>query len=94
MLFWTCYVGGTFGPIVGSLLMSRLARPLDDFWFLLSWLLWLFGTGLLIACGWSVRTILWAGAREIRRPAWLYRTFGWVALAESLVWAWTCVRAI
>lgn len=94
MLFWTCYIGGTLGPISGSFLISRLRQPLDDVWFLASWLLWLFGTGLLIACVWSVRAILCVGARDSQRPTWLYRAFGWLALAESLVWAWTCVRVI
>ena len=94
-LFWTCYAGGTFGPIMGIFLMSRFRfSPLGDTSFLLSWLLWLVGAGLLIACVWSVRTILWVGTRDGRRPAWLYRTFGWVALVEAVVLAWTCMRVI
>src|ERR1700719_2459148 len=91
MLFWTYYA---FGPFLGIFLMSRVHRPpLDDTSLLLSWLLWLVWAGLLIACVWSVRTILW-GTQGSQRPTWLYRTFGWLALAEALVWAWTCMRFI
>jgi len=94
MLFWTYYASGTFGPFLGILVMTRFRHPpLDDTSLLLSWLLWLVGVGLLIACVWSVRTILW-GTRNTQHPAWLYRTFGRLALAEAVVWAWTCVRVI
>jgi hypothetical protein len=91
-LFWTLYTLSTLGPILGAFLLS-LFRPHDDGAFLLSWLLWFFGAGLLIACVWSVRTILLNRANS-RRPAWLYRTFGWLALVESLIWAYTVVRVI
>jgi hypothetical protein len=94
MLFWTCYLGGTLGPVLGSYLMGVGRQPLDDRLFLLSWLLWLDGAVLLIACVWSVRAILLRHDRNSREPAWLYRTFGWIALLEVLLWGYTVVRAI
>jgi hypothetical protein len=92
MLFWMLYLLGTLGPISGTFLLSRF-RPHDDGAFLLSWLFWLFGAGLLIACVWLVRAILLNGTNS-RRPVWLYRAFGWLALAESLLWAYTIVRFV
>ena len=94
MLFWACYLGGTLGPILGTFLISLGRRPHDDRAFLLSWGLWLFGTVLLITCVWSVRAILLGGAAKSKRPAWLYRAFGWLALVELLLWGYTVVRAI
>src|ERR1700747_1655392 len=94
ILFWTCYAVGTFGPISVNFLLNQFRRPFDDGAFLLSWLAWLFGTGLLIACVWSVRAVLLCGSSNSQRPAWLYRAFGWLALAELLSWAYTCVRVI
>jgi hypothetical protein len=94
MLFWACYLGGTLGPILGTFLISLGRRPLDDRAFLLSWLLWLSGAVLLIPCVWSVRAILFGGAAKSKRPAWLYRAFGWLALVELLLWGYTVVRAI
>jgi len=94
VLFWVCYLGGTLGPILGTFLISRSRRPLDDRAFLLSWVLWLFGAVVLIACVWSVRTILLGGAAKSQRPVWLYRAFGWLAIVELLLWVYTVVRAI
>ena len=99
MLFWACYLGGTLIPIVGTFLISLGHRslgdrPLDDSAFLLSWLFWLFGAVLLIPSAWSVRAILLGGASKSRRPLWLYRSAGWLALVEMFLWGYTVVRAI
>jgi len=94
MLFWACYLSGTLGPIVGTFLISFDRRPHDDSAFLLSWILWFSGAVLLIACAWSVRAILLGGAAKSRRPLWLYRSVGWLALLEVLLWGYTVVRAI
>ena len=95
MLFWTCYVAGTFVPITGSLLIT-FSRPrlIDAVGFTRSWFLWVFGTGLLIAAAWSVRKILWSRVQEGQRPTWLYRTIGWFAVVQSFVWALTWLRMI
>src|SRR5262245_14975448 len=92
LLFWTLYVLGTFGPVTGILLLSR-RHIINDRAFLLSWLLWWVVAGLLIACGWSVRAVLFRAANS-RHPVWLYRSFGWLALLESLVWAYTVLRVV
>jgi len=89
--FWTTYALGTFGPIAGNLLFS--GRHIDDRIFLLSWLLWLTGAGLLIACVWSVRSIFFRPT-NIRRPSWIYRAVSWLALLEFLVWVCTVLRVI
>jgi hypothetical protein len=95
MLFWTCYVAGTFAPITGALLIDfSRSRLIDDVGFTWSWFLWVFGTGLLIAAAWSVRKILWFRAQEGQRPAWLYRTIGWFAVVQSFIWALTWLRVI
>jgi hypothetical protein len=94
ILFWTCYLGGTLIPIVGTFLISFGPRPHDDSAFLLSWMLWFFGAVLLFASAWSVRAILLGGASQSRRPLWLYRSVGWLALVEMLLWGYTVVRAI
>jgi|SRR5882724_1611214 len=93
VLFWTCYAIGTLGPFLGTFLMTLGRRPYSDGKFLLSWLLWLLGAGLLIACVWSVRTILLGGAANTRRPFWLYRFVGWLAFIELLVWVFAVVRS-
>jgi hypothetical protein len=94
MLFWACYLGGTLVPILGTFLM-RSGRPFhDDSAFLLSWTLWFSGAVLLIASAWSVRAILLGGASKSRQPVWLYRSVGWLALVEALLWGYTVVRAI
>jgi hypothetical protein len=79
---------------MGTFLISFHRRPLDDVAFLLSWLFWVFGAFLLIACIWSVRAILLGGAANSQRPVWLYRAFGWLALTELFVWVYTLVRSI
>lgn len=95
LLFWTCYVAGTFIPITGSLLIaSSRAGLIDDVGFTWSWFLWVLGTGLLIAAAWSVRRILWSRSQEAQRPAWVYRTIGWFAVVQSFVWALTWLRVI
>ena len=94
ILFWACYLGGTLGPMLGTFLIGLGRRPIDDGVFLLSWLLWLSGAVLLIACAWSVRAILLGGLARSRRPVWLYRALGWLALLEFLLWGYTVVRAI
>jgi hypothetical protein len=94
MLFWACYLGGTLAPILGTSLIGSGRRSHDDSAFLLSWTLWLSGTVLLIAASWSVRTTLLGGAARSRRPLWLYRSVGWLALVELLLWGYTVGRAI
>lgn len=94
ILFWACYLGGTLGPILGTFLIGLIRRPIDDRAFLLSWLLWLSGAILLIACVWSVWPILLGRFAMSRRPVWLYRAFGWLALLEFLLWGYTVVRSI
>jgi hypothetical protein len=94
MLFWACYLGGTLGPILGTFLISLGRRPHDDSAFLLSWILWFSGAVLLIASAWSVRAILLGGAAKSRRPLWLYRSVGWLALVEAFLWGFTVFRAI
>ena len=94
MLFWACYLGGTLGPFLGTFLISLGRRPHDDSAFLLSWILWFSGAVLLIASAWSVRTILFGGAAKSRRPLWLYRSVGWLALVEAFLWGFTVFRAI
>src|ERR1700741_3297821 len=84
-LFWACYLSGTFGPFLGNFLISLGRRPYSDGTFLLSWLLCVLGAGLLVACVWSVRTILLGGDTNIQRPVLLYRLVGWLALIE-LFW--------
>jgi hypothetical protein len=69
-------------------------ESIEDLGFTWSWFLWVFGTGLLIATGWSVRNILWFGAQESQRPACLYRTTGWLAAVQSFFWALACLRVI
>jgi len=87
VLFWTVYT-------LGTLLLSR-HHVVGDRSFLFSWLLWLIGAGALIACVWSVRSILF-GSGKARGPVWVYRFVAWLALLESLLWAYqvtstTCV---
>ena len=94
VLFWTYFAIGTLGPILGNLLTSLSRRPYSDAEFLLSWLLWLVGAGLLIACVWSVRTVLLGVPANAQRPVWLYRSVGWLALIEALVWIYTIARVI
>jgi len=94
MLFWACYLGGTLGPVLGIFLISLGRRPFDDRAFLLSWMLWFSGAVLLIASAWSVRRILLGGAANSRRPLWLYRSVGWLALLEAFLWGYTVIRAI
>jgi hypothetical protein len=94
MLFWACYLGGTLGPILGTFLISLGRRPHDDRAFLLLWMLWFSAVVLLIASVWSVRAILLGGAAKSRRHLWLYRSVGWLAILEVLVWGYTVVRAI
>ena len=94
MLFWAYYLGGTLGPILGTFLVSLGRRPLDERAFLLSWALWFSGGVLLFASAWSVRAILLGGAAKSRRPLWLYRSVGWLALVEAFLWAYTVVRAL
>jgi hypothetical protein len=94
MLFWVCYLGGTLGPVLGTFLVGLRRRPHDDGTFLLSWLLWLSGAVLLIACAWSVRAVLLGGAEKSQRPVWLYRAFGWLAIVELSLWLYTVVRVI
>jgi hypothetical protein len=93
-MFWAGYLGGTLGPILGTFLISLGRRPHDDRAFLLSWTLWLSGTVLLIASVWSVRTILLGGAAKSQRPVWLYRSAGWLALLELLLWGYTVISLI
>src|SRR5437660_12649908 len=93
-LFWACYLGGTLGPFLCNFLISIGRRPYSDGTFLLSWLLWLLGAGLLVPFVWSVRTILLGGATNIQRPVLLYRLVGWLALIELLVWVYTFVPAV
>lgn len=83
---------GTFGPIFGPFVLSR-RKSHDDSAFLLSWLLWLVGSGLLIRCVWSARKAL-LGRANVSGSVWLYRDFGWLALLESIIWAYTAVRFI
>jgi hypothetical protein len=94
ILFWACFVGGTVGPILGSFLTSFARRPLNDQAFLLLWLLWLSGTILLISCAWSVRAILLGRTAKSHQPTWLYRLFGWLAVAELVLWGYTVVRTV
>jgi len=94
MVFWACYLGGTLIPIAGNFLISFGRRPHDDSAFLLLWMLWFFGAVLLFASAWSVRAILLGGASKSRRPLCLYRSVGWLALVEMLLWGYTVVRAI
>lgn len=49
---------------------------------------------MLIASAWSVRAILLGGAANSRRPLWLYRSVGWLALVEAFMWGFTVFRAI
>ena len=91
-LFWTFYVLGTFGPVFGTLLLTR-RKSHDDSAFLFSWLLWLVGSGLLVPCVWSARKTL-LGRAKVSGSVWLYRVFGWLALLESIIWAYTVVRFI
>lgn len=90
--FWMAYALGTLGPVVGSLLLNH-HRPFDDRDFVLSWLLWLIGAGLLSACVWSVRSILFLSAKA-RRPVWAYRFVAWLAVVECFLWAYTVLRTI
>ena len=90
MLFWACYLGGTLGPILGIFLISIGRGPHDD---TLSWILWFSGAVLLFASAWSVRAILLGGATKSQRPLWLYRSVGWLALVEVLLWGFIVVRA-
>jgi len=92
LLFWTVYILGTLSPVLGAFLLGR-HHPFDDRDFVLSWLLWLIGAGALISCVWSVRSILFGSGRA-RSPVWVYRFVGWLALLESIVWAYTVLRAI
>jgi hypothetical protein len=89
-LFWACYLGGTLGPISGTFLVSLGRGLYDD---TLSWILWFFGAVLLFASSWSVRAILLGGAAKSQHPLWLYRSVGWLALVEALLWGYTVVRA-
>jgi hypothetical protein len=91
MMFWACYLGGTLGPIWGTYLTSLGRRSHDDSAFTLSSILWLSGAALLIASVWSVRAILLGGAAKSQRPLWLYRSVGWLAFAEALLWGYTVV---
>jgi hypothetical protein len=91
-LFWTIYTLGTLGPVLGAFFLGR-HHPVDDRSFVLSWLLWLMGAGALIACVWSVRSILF-GSGKARSPVWVYRFVAWLAFLESLVWAYTVLRLI
>jgi hypothetical protein len=91
-LFWTVYTLGTLGPVLGAVLLGR-HHPYDDRSFVLSWLLWLIGAGALIACVWSVRSIL-IGSGKARNPVWVYRCVAWLAFLESLVWVFTVLRVI
>jgi hypothetical protein len=93
-LFWACYFVGTLCPFLDNFLMSHSRWPYRDGAFLWSWLLWLFGAGLLVGCVWSVRTILLGSTADIQRPVLLYRLFGWLAVIESLVWIYTVVRVM
>lgn len=93
-LFWTCYLVGTLGPFAGTLLIGYLSRPMfDEVGFIRGIALWFFGAILLAACAWSVRPILWKN-RGLGRRVWLYRIFGWLALIEALIWAWTSIRVL
>jgi hypothetical protein len=94
MVFWACYLGGTLAPILGIRLMGFAHRPYDDSAFLMSWILWFSGAVMLIASAWSVRAILLGGAANSRRPLWLYRSVGWLALVEAFMWGFTVFRAI
>jgi len=94
MLFGTCYLGGTLGPILGSFLLSFGHRPHDDSAFLLSWALWFFGAVLLMASVWAVRAILLGSAAKSQRPLWFYCLVGWLAFVEILLCVYTIVRAI
>ena len=92
-LFWTVYTLGTLGPMLGTFLLTRHHHLVDDRSFLFSWLLWLIGAGALIACVWSIRSILF-GSGKARSPVWVYRFVAWLALLESLVWAYTVLKVI
>lgn len=94
MMFWGCYLAGTLGPILGTYLVSFGRRSHDDSAFLLSLIFWFSGAVLLIATVWSVRVILLGGAQKSQQPLWLYRSVGWLALAEALLWGYTVVRTI
>jgi hypothetical protein len=89
-LFWTTYTVGSLGPLLGSFLLSR-HHVIDS--FLLSWLLWLIGAVALIACVWSVRSILFR-SEKARTPVWVYRFVAWLALFECLAWAYTALAAV
>jgi hypothetical protein len=91
-LFWTVYILGNLVPVLGTFLLSR-HHPIDDRSFFLSWLLWLIGAGALIACAWSVRSILF-GSGKVRNPAWVYRFAAWLACLEFLVLAYTVLKVI
>jgi len=90
--FWTTYALGTVGPVAGNLLILSRSR-MDHRIFLFSWLLWLTGAGLLIACVWSVRSIFFRPT-NIRRPSWIYPAVSWLALLEFLTWAFAVLRVI
>jgi hypothetical protein len=96
MLFWVRYAVGTFGPILGNFLVSRLPQPhgFRERTFLWLWLAWLCGAGLLIACVWSVRAIPLGNSLNSQRPVWLYRAIGWLALVELVFWGYAVVRVI
>jgi hypothetical protein len=91
-LFWTVYTLGTLAPVLGTFFLGR-HHLIDDRSFVLLWLLWLIGVGALIACVWSVRSILFSSGKA-RSPACVYRFVAWLAFAESLVWAYTVLRFI
>jgi hypothetical protein len=94
LLFWGCFLGGTLGQILGTLLISLGRRPHDDRSFLLSWIFWFTGVVVLAASAWSVRAILLGGSTNSRRPVWLYCSVGWLALVELVLWGYTVLRAI
>ena len=93
-LFWTTYALGTLGPVIGAgAFFPSHHRSFDDRAFLLSWLCWVFGAGALIACVWSVRSIL-LGYGKARSPVWLYHLVAWLAFLEAFIWVYTFSRVI
>jgi len=93
--FWMCYAGGTFGPLLASFVMTQTALPRDkNGALLLLWVAMIFALASLVGCVWSVRSILLGGSRNSQQPAWLYQAFGWLALLESLFWAFGVLRII
>ena len=97
VLFWTLYAIGTFGPLSANFLLAQVHQShfqYDSRSFLSLWLVLVFAAGSLIACAWSVRSILFGGSPNSQSPVWLYRAFGWLALAESLLWVYAVMRVV